>query len=244
MLRSQQIKTRLTLGFGLMIVFMAMIGAAALWALDRSAKSLATIYEDRTIPLAQLGRFQYLAGRDRMVLMDAAMFPEPGRVAKRLIGDETRVEKEYLVRVAYTKPGRLPDARGLQQRWRLERPGTQEHFAAAPGFVNLARLLVPHAHDAQPIPDQAKGLGTGHHLDLPALHGRTQECLGRAATLAIPLRHLVEPGTQLGLAVEVVIARHAALRCAGDEGLGRTWHTGNIEKGLCQVSPRRASTAA
>jgi 23S rRNA pseudouridine2604 synthase len=30
-------------------------------------------------------------------------------VAKRLIGDETRVEKEYLVRVAYAGPGRLPE---------------------------------------------------------------------------------------------------------------------------------------
>jgi 23S rRNA pseudouridine2604 synthase len=40
---------------------------------------------------------------------------QDGRIAKLLIGDETRVEKEYLVRVAYT-PG--PPARSRLQRLR------------------------------------------------------------------------------------------------------------------------------
>lgn len=35
---------------------------------------------------------------------------QDGRIAKQLIGENTSVEKEYLVRVQYTKPGRLPDA--------------------------------------------------------------------------------------------------------------------------------------
>ena len=42
--------------------------------------------------------------------MGLLVFTQDGRVAKRLIGDQTRVEKEYLVRVAYTLPGRLPEA--------------------------------------------------------------------------------------------------------------------------------------
>jgi 23S rRNA pseudouridine2604 synthase len=35
---------------------------------------------------------------------------QDGRIAKTLIGEDTSVEKEYLVRVQYLKPGRLPDA--------------------------------------------------------------------------------------------------------------------------------------
>jgi len=35
---------------------------------------------------------------------------QDGRVAKTLIGETTTVDKEYLVRVQYTKPGRLPDS--------------------------------------------------------------------------------------------------------------------------------------
>jgi 23S rRNA pseudouridine2604 synthase len=35
---------------------------------------------------------------------------QDGRIAKHLIGQDTSVEKEYLVRVSYSKGGRLPDA--------------------------------------------------------------------------------------------------------------------------------------
>jgi 23S rRNA pseudouridine2604 synthase len=35
---------------------------------------------------------------------------QDGRIAKQLIGEDTSIEKEYLVRVQYTKPGKLPDA--------------------------------------------------------------------------------------------------------------------------------------
>ncbi|MDN4038068.1 pseudouridine synthase [Massilia sp. YIM B02443] len=35
---------------------------------------------------------------------------QDGRIAKQLIGENTSVDKEYLVRVRYTKPGKLPDA--------------------------------------------------------------------------------------------------------------------------------------
>ena len=34
---------------------------------------------------------------------------QDGRVARQLIGDESEVEKEYLVRVEYTREGRLRD---------------------------------------------------------------------------------------------------------------------------------------
>ncbi|WP_313169226.1 pseudouridine synthase [Massilia oculi] len=35
---------------------------------------------------------------------------QDGRIAKHLIGETTSVDKEYLVRVQYTKPGKLPDS--------------------------------------------------------------------------------------------------------------------------------------
>ncbi|SNS76780.1 23S rRNA pseudouridine2604 synthase [Noviherbaspirillum humi] len=35
---------------------------------------------------------------------------QDGRIAKQLIGEDSGIEKEYLVRVKYTKPGRLPEA--------------------------------------------------------------------------------------------------------------------------------------
>ena len=59
----------------------------------------------------QGGHLRHLAPAGRLDIDSTGLLvlTQDGRNAKRLIGDETRVEKEYLVRVAYTRPGRLPD---------------------------------------------------------------------------------------------------------------------------------------
>jgi 23S rRNA pseudouridine2604 synthase len=50
------------------------------------------------------------AGRLDIDSVGLLVLTQDGRIAKQLIGESTDVEKEYLVRVEYTKPGRLPDA--------------------------------------------------------------------------------------------------------------------------------------
>lgn len=50
------------------------------------------------------------AGRLDIDSVGLLVLTQDGRIAKKLIGEDTSVEKEYLVRVQYTKPGRLPDA--------------------------------------------------------------------------------------------------------------------------------------
>lgn len=50
------------------------------------------------------------AGRLDIDSVGLLVLTQDGRIAKQLIGEESSVEKEYLVRVQYTKPGRLPDA--------------------------------------------------------------------------------------------------------------------------------------
>jgi 23S rRNA pseudouridine2604 synthase len=50
------------------------------------------------------------AGRLDIDSVGLLVLTQDGRVAKTLIGEDTSIEKEYLVRVTYTKPGRLPDA--------------------------------------------------------------------------------------------------------------------------------------
>ena len=59
----------------------------------------------------QGGHLRHLAPAGRLDIDSTGLLvlTQDGRIAKRLVGDETRVEKEYLVRVAYTQPGRLPD---------------------------------------------------------------------------------------------------------------------------------------
>jgi len=49
------------------------------------------------------------AGRLDIDSVGLLVLTQDGRVAKHLIGEDTSVEKEYLVRVQYSKPGKLPD---------------------------------------------------------------------------------------------------------------------------------------
>ncbi|HJV73978.1 MAG TPA: pseudouridine synthase [Noviherbaspirillum sp.] len=50
------------------------------------------------------------AGRLDIDSVGLLVLTQDGRIAKQLIGEDSAVEKEYLVRVQYTKPGQLPDA--------------------------------------------------------------------------------------------------------------------------------------
>lgn len=50
------------------------------------------------------------AGRLDIDSTGLLVLTQDGRIAKQLIGQETAIEKEYLVRVQYSKPGKLPDA--------------------------------------------------------------------------------------------------------------------------------------
>jgi 23S rRNA pseudouridine2604 synthase len=50
------------------------------------------------------------AGRLDIDSVGLLVLTQDGRVAKQLIGDDTDIDKEYLVRVQYSKPGKLPDA--------------------------------------------------------------------------------------------------------------------------------------
>jgi 23S rRNA pseudouridine2604 synthase len=54
------------------------------------------------------------AGRLDIDSTGLLVLTQDGRIAKQLIGEDSAVEKEYLVRVAYRGPGRLP-AQALAQ---------------------------------------------------------------------------------------------------------------------------------
>jgi len=107
---------RLTLAFGLLIVLMVGLAAIAGWALERSAQSLRTIYDDRTEPLEQLGQVQYLTTRNRVLLMDAAYQRQADNAARRVKqytdnGEKVaKAWKEYLVSYLTPEEKEIADA--------------------------------------------------------------------------------------------------------------------------------------
>jgi len=50
------------------------------------------------------------AGRLDIDSVGLLVLTQDGRIAKQLIGEDSTVDKEYLVRVQYTRPGKLPDS--------------------------------------------------------------------------------------------------------------------------------------
>ncbi|WP_038492955.1 pseudouridine synthase [Janthinobacterium agaricidamnosum] len=78
----------------------ALIKAENRWAEDRSPEQFHP---------TQL-RSLVAAGRLDIDSVGLLILTQDGRIAKQLIGHDTDIDKEYLVRVQYTKPGTLPDA--------------------------------------------------------------------------------------------------------------------------------------
>jgi 23S rRNA pseudouridine2604 synthase len=73
------------------------------------------------------GHLRHLAPAGRLDIDSTGLLvlTQDGRVAKRLVGDQTRVEKEYLVRVAYTGEGELSPHALNRLRHGMELDGVQ-----------------------------------------------------------------------------------------------------------------------
>lgn len=76
-----------------------LVGADSRWKGDAAAERFHPSQLRSLVP----------AGRLDIDSVGLLVLTQDGRVAKRLIGEDSEVEKEYLVRVRHTQPGRLPD---------------------------------------------------------------------------------------------------------------------------------------
>ncbi len=70
------------------------------WAEDKSPIQFSAAQLKSLVP----------AGRLDIDSVGLLVLTQDGRIAKQLIGEDTSIEKEYLVRVKYQRPGRLPDS--------------------------------------------------------------------------------------------------------------------------------------
>ena len=71
------------------------------------------------------GHLRHLAPAGRLDIDSTGLlvFTQDGRIAKLLVGDQTRAEKEYLVRVRPTRPGPFPEEGMARLRHGLELDG-------------------------------------------------------------------------------------------------------------------------
>ena len=73
------------------------------------------------------GHLRHLAPAGRLDIDSTGLLvlTQDGRIARHLIGDETKVEKEYLVRVTPVQPGPVPESTLDRLRHGLELDGVQ-----------------------------------------------------------------------------------------------------------------------
>ncbi len=77
-----------------------LVKASSRWSADRSPTRFQPSQLRSLVP----------AGRLDIDSVGLLVLTQDGRVAKHLIGEDSTVDKEYLVRVQYSRPGRLPDS--------------------------------------------------------------------------------------------------------------------------------------
>ncbi|WP_459613971.1 methyl-accepting chemotaxis protein [Dickeya oryzae] len=125
-----KISTRLWSFTGMLSLGILIMGAIGMFTAEKANQSLKTVYEDRTVVLAQLEKMEWLMQRNRILLMDMLLLPDAANKQQRveeLNQNMTRIDqvwREY--RATYLTPDetRLADqfAENLQ---RYNREGIQ-----------------------------------------------------------------------------------------------------------------------
>ncbi len=86
-----KVSTRLTLLIGVLIATLVLIGSIGLFGMGRTQESLKSIYEDRTVPAAQLGEIKSLMLLNRLSLNIALLTPTPEVIKERSAKVEANV---------------------------------------------------------------------------------------------------------------------------------------------------------
>ena len=107
---------RLGLGFGLILALMLLIAVFAWHSLDESNAAMKSIYEDRTVPMGQLGEIRYLVARDRFILNEATRNPTPAATERHLAEFDANRARARAEWDAYMATYLTPEEAKLAQR--------------------------------------------------------------------------------------------------------------------------------
>lgn len=107
---------QLTLAFGLVLGLLAAVAALGGWMLRDTVADMRGLYEDRTVPLRQLGTVRYLATRDRVLMSDAVLRAQPDNAARRVKELHANREQSAKTWQAYATTSMTGDEQQLARR--------------------------------------------------------------------------------------------------------------------------------
>lgn len=96
-----KITTRLIVLTGIMSFLLLAIGFSGLYGIGKSNDSLKTVYESRVVALDQIEQASYLVQRNRVLIMDMMLQPQPDHVQKRNKELRSNIETVTKVWTAY-----------------------------------------------------------------------------------------------------------------------------------------------
>ena len=108
-----KVSTRLTLLIGMLAMIMVCIGGLGLYGISRSNDALKTVYEDRTVPLAQLGQIDSLTLASRLSLNVAMDATTPQIVSERTAEIDANLAKVGKLWTAYLATTLTPEEAAL-----------------------------------------------------------------------------------------------------------------------------------
>ena len=113
MFKNLKIGARLGLAFATLLLLMVVIAGAGIVGVDRIGATLQTTYDDRLVPLSQLGELNRLLNRNRVLVMDMMARPAPANIEKRNTELSANVEKGGKLLKAYLAGHLTPEEKKL-----------------------------------------------------------------------------------------------------------------------------------
>jgi len=108
-----KVSTRLVMLIGVLSALLVAIGGLGLFGIGQSNDALKTVYEDRTIPSAQLGAIRALQLTNHLDLNVALVTPTPQKIAEMVAEVEANIANITKIWEAYALTKLTPEEEGL-----------------------------------------------------------------------------------------------------------------------------------
>ena len=184
-----RISTRLIILVGVLAALLIAVGGVGLMGIGRSNEALRTVYEDRTVPMAQIASIDRMLLRDQLTLANSLIDPVPEEVAKRMKDIEASLAAMDEVWKAYSSAHHTSE----------EDEAARKFADARSKFVKEGVIPAVEALNANDLEDAKRVL------------------IDRVQPLFVPVREGIETLSKLQLAAakaeyDAAVARYRSIR--------------------------------
>jgi methyl-accepting chemotaxis protein-1 (serine sensor receptor) len=125
-LKQLRIGKRLAIAFALVLALMLVVSVVAVRGIYNVAAGLETVYQDRTIPLAQLGELNNLSTRNRLIVVEMLRAPGFDEIKRRSDELNANLKRAQELLGQYMATKLTPDEKALADRFVVARKAYAE----------------------------------------------------------------------------------------------------------------------